>query len=139
MDHLLGGGKPSFHLWSFEFFAEPAKGIFSAEATFAHAGDGGHRPVVLQTSAMGETSAANQTVERESLEDVGHGGGVGTGAWQRITGGKLGNHSAAFQKVVPCEQTAIRREGLVTAAQVKLPARRLEFEIQFSFTHWVNQ
>lgn len=78
MNHLLGGSEPSFNLWSVELFAEPAEGIFPTEATFAHAGDRGHRHIVLQTSAMRETSAANQAVEREGLENVDHGGGVGT-------------------------------------------------------------
>ena len=68
-------------------------------------------------------------------EDVGHGRGVGAGARQRVVCGKLRDDSAAFQKVIPRHQSAIRGERLVAAAQVKLPARRRKCEIQFSFTH----
>ena len=51
----------------------------------------------------------------------------------------MSDHPAGLQKVIPRHQSAIRRERLIAAAQVKLPARRHEFKIQFSFTHWVNQ
>jgi hypothetical protein len=44
-----------------------------------------------------------------------------------------------LQKVIPSHQSAIRGECFVAAAQMKLPARWQKFEIQFSFTHWVNQ
>jgi hypothetical protein len=53
--------------------------------------------------------------------------------------GKLGDHPAVLQKVIPSHQSAIRDERLVAATQMKLPARWQKFEIQFSFTHWVNQ
>jgi hypothetical protein len=44
-----------------------------------------------------------------------------------------------LQKVIPSHQSAIWGERLVAAAQMKLPTRWQKFEIQFSFTHWVNQ
>jgi len=88
---------------------------------------------------MRETGAAHQTVQRESLEDVANGRGVGAGAWDRIMLGERGDHAAAFEKVIPRDQPAIRGERLVTAAQVELTARWQEFEIQFPFTQWVNQ
>jgi len=47
MDHLLGGREPSFHLRGVELSAKPAEGVLPAEAAFAHAGDGGHRLIVL--------------------------------------------------------------------------------------------
>ena len=139
MDHLLGEGEPRLHLRGIERFTEPAERILATEPAFAHAGDFGHRLVILQPPAMGETGATDQAVEREGLEDVGHGRGVGTGARQGVVCRKLGDHAAVFQKVIPRHQSAIRGECLVAAAQVKLPARRQEFEIQFPFTHWVNQ
>ena len=52
---------------------------------------------------------------------------------------ELGKHSTAFQKMVPCYQSAICSECFVTAAQLKLPARRQKFEIQPPFTQWVNR
>jgi hypothetical protein len=77
--------------------------------------------------------------EREGFEDVDDGSGVRTGARQGVISRELVKHSAAFQKMVPCHQSTIRRECCVAAAQVKLPARRQEFEIQPPFTQWVNQ
>ena len=80
---------------------------------FVHAGDFGHRLVILKTAAMGETGAADQAVEGEGFEDVGHGRGVRAGARQGVVFGKLGDHPTAFQKVIPRHQSAIRRERLV--------------------------
>jgi hypothetical protein len=107
MDHLLGGCEPSFHLLGVELIAEPAESIFSAKAAFTHTGDGGHRSIVLQPPSMRETRAAHQTIQGKSLEDVAHWGGIGTGAWNRIILGEFGNHSTAFQKVIPRDQAAI--------------------------------
>jgi hypothetical protein len=78
-------------------------------------------------------------IKRESLEDVGYGSGVRACARQRVVCSKPGKYPAAPQEVIPCHQSTIRRERLVAAAQVKLTAARKEFEIQFSFTQWVNQ
>ena len=88
---------------------------------------------------MGETGSADQAVGCESFEDVGNGRGVVIGGGQGVVCSKLGDHTAVFKKVIPRHQSAIRSERFVTASQVKLPAGRQEFEIQFSFTHWVNQ
>lgn len=139
MDDLLGGSKPGFHLGGVEIRTKPAEGVLAAEPAFVHAGDFGHCLVVLKTAAMGETGTTDQAVEGEGFEDVDHGRGVRAGAWQGVVCGKLGDRSAVFEKVIPRHQSAIRGERLVAAAQVKLPACRQEFEIQSSFTHWVNQ
>ncbi len=88
---------------------------------------------------MGETGATDQAVEREGFEDVDDGGGIRAGARQGVISRELGKYSAAFQKMVPCYQSAISSECFVAAAQVKLPARRQKFEIQPSFTQWVNR
>lgn len=77
-------------------------------------------------------------VEGESIEDVYRERNVRVCAWQGVVCGKLGDRSAVFEKVIPCHQSAIRGERLVTVAQVKLPACMQKFEIQFSFTHWVT-
>jgi len=44
-----------------------------------------------------------------------------------------------LQKVIPRHQSSIRGERFITSAQMKLPACGQEFEIQISFTQWVNQ
>ena len=88
---------------------------------------------------MGETGATDQAVEREGFEDIDDGGGIRAGARQWVVSRELGKHSTAFQKMVPCYQSAICSESFAAAAQVKLPARRQEFEIQPSFTQWVNR
>ena len=46
---------------------KPAEGIFAAEPPFVHAGDFGHRLVILQPPAMGETRAADEAVEGKRL------------------------------------------------------------------------
>ena len=76
MDHLLGGSKPSLDAGGIELFAKPAKRILATEASFAHSGDLGDRHIVLKPSAVRKTGAANQTVQREGLEDVANRGGV---------------------------------------------------------------
>ena len=130
-------GRPGF--CGLEIPTKPTESILAAQPALVHAGDFGYRLVILQTATMGEPGAADQTVERERFEDVGHGRGIVAGARQGVVCGKLGDGTATFHKVIPRHQSAIRGERLVTAAQVKLPARRQEFEIQFSFTRWVNQ
>ena len=139
IDHLLGGSKPPLDLRGVELFAETAESILTAQAALMHAGDFGHRRIILHPAAMGETGATNQAVKRESFEDVGYGSGVRACARHRVVCSKPGKYPASPQEVIPCHQSTIRRERLVAAAQVKLTAVRKEFEIQFSFTQWVNQ
>ena len=139
MDHLLGRGEPGFNLGGVQWRTKSAECILATQPAFAHAGDFGHGIIILQTSAMGEARATYQTVQRECLEDVRHGCGVGTGARQGIASGHLVKHPAAFQKMIPRHQSAIRRERLVAATKMKLPARRQEFEIQVPITHWMSQ
>jgi len=50
-----------------------------------------------------------------------------------------GDHSAAFEEMIPRHQPAVSCERFIAAAQVELPARMQELEIQFAFTQWVNQ
>ena len=90
----------------------------------------------IQSASLHFREGNSDKVYHAAIEPKGE-GYIVTFAYGRR--GKPGNHSAALQKVIQCDQTAIRRECLVTAAQVKLPARRQEFEIQFSFNQWVNQ
>ena len=104
MDDLLGGSKPGFHLGGLEIATKPAEGVLSTEPTFEHTGDFGHSLVTLQSATMGEPGAANQTVEREGFKDIGHGRCVGTGARQGVVRGKLGDHPAVLQKVIPSHQ-----------------------------------
>ncbi len=139
MDHLLGRGKPRFYLGGVESRTKPAEGILSTEPTSVHAGDFSHRHVILQPTTMRKTGAADQAVEREGLEDVGHRRSVGAGARQGVAPRDLGEHPAVLQKVIPRHQSTISGECLITSAKVKLPTRRQEFEIQISFTRWVNQ
>lgn len=139
MDDLLGGREPGFHLRGLEIPAQPAEGLLAAEPPFAHASDLGHRVVILQPAAVGEPFAADETVQREGFEDVGHGCGVGAGAWQRVACRKLGDDSTMLQKVIPSDQSSIGSERLVAAAQVKLATRRKEFEIKCCFTQWVKR
>jgi len=61
-----------------------------------------------------------------------------TGVALGLVRGKLGDRSAVIEKVITRHQSARRGEHHVAAEQVKLPACRQEFEIQFSFTHWVD-
>ena len=61
------------------------------------------------------------------------------GARQGVVCGEPGDHTAEFQEVIPRHQSPIRGERLVAAALVELPARRQGFEIELSFTRWVNQ
>jgi len=42
-----------------------------------HAVDFGHRTVIQQPPAMRETDSADQTVEREGVEDICHGAALG--------------------------------------------------------------
>ncbi len=93
---------------------------------------GGHGLVILQSTPMRETRAADQAVEGKGFEGVGHRRGVRAGAWPGAACGKLGDHPAVVQNMIPRYQSAIRGERLVAASQMKLSARRQEFEIQFS-------
>lgn len=139
MYHLLGGRELGFHLRGFEAPAESAEGVLAAEPPFVHAGDLGYCVIILKPTAVGEPCAADETVQREGFEDVGHGRGVGAGAWQRVACGKFGNDSAALKKVIPRHQSSIRGERLVAATQVKLTTCGKEFEIKCCFTQWVNR
>ena len=57
VDDLLGWGEPLLDLSGIEIFAKAAKCVLTTKPFFFHAGDFGDRPIILESTAMGETRA----------------------------------------------------------------------------------
>jgi hypothetical protein len=112
-----------------------------ASPDFFHGFDpaaGSHAVAFAPFHVEAEACAADEAVQGKGFEDVGHGGGVGAGARQRVAYRKLGDDSATFEKVISRHQSSIGGERLVAAAQVKLATCGKEFEIKCCLTQWVK-